>query len=364
VTLGDTKDSAAKTSAEVGATYQSGEGGGLEVTVTTRRMNVADMRAYGFAAAPLSVPMLDRATGGTWRGSLMYASPGDDAERQAASPSIWSGEFEVQNTLFAVDGLADPVRLLSAAVSVKPEQVSVTRIRAEAGKVSLSGDYRWSADASMPAAFHLRAENADAKEIERLFLPTVSREGGVFARTLGLGSNDAVPEWLAKRKAEGTLAVKAISVGDTQLTGGARISWNGASVAISGITAKLSDATLAGELRVDLAGRAPSYTFTGKLGDLAYKGGKLDFSGTLEAAGNGLPLLRSVKASGTVRGRSLALSPDAEYRRAAGRFDLSMTAAGPLWKLSGLELSQGSDTYAGDGVVEADGKLALDIHRN
>jgi hypothetical protein len=216
----------------------------------------------------------------------------------------------------------------------------------------------------MPAAFHLRVETASAKEIERLFLPTVSREGGVFARTLGLGSNDAVPEWLAKRKAEGTLAVKAITVADTQLTGAARISWNGASVAISGITAKLGEATLGGELRVDLSGRAPSYTFTGKLGDLAYKGGKLDFSGKLEAAGNGLPLLRSIKASGTVRGRSLALSPDAEYRRAAGRFDLSMTAAGPLWKLSGLELLQGSDTYAGRGVVEADGRLALDIHRN
>jgi hypothetical protein len=43
---------------------------------------------------------------------------------------------------------------------------------------------------------------------------------------------------------------------------------------------------------------------------------------------------------------------------------MSMTAAGPLWKLSALELSQGADTYAGDGVVQADGKLALDIHHN
>jgi hypothetical protein len=368
VTLGDAKESAPKTSAEVQATYQSGEGGGLEVTVTTRRMNVADLRAYGFAAAPLSVPMLDRATGGTWRGSLKYARPSEDTAegyaRPAASPSMWAGDFEVQDTQLAVDGLADPVRLLSAVVSVKPEQVSVTRIRAETGDVSFSGDYRWSADPAVPAAFHLRVENTDAKEIERLFLPTVSREAGVFARTLGLGSNDSVPAWLAKRKAEGTLAVKAITIADTQVSGAARIAWNGASVAISGITAKLSEATLGGDLLVDLSGRAPSYTFTGKLGDLAYKGGKLDLSGTLEAAGNDLQLLRSIKARGTVRGRSLALSPDAEYRRAAGRFDLSMTAAGPLWKLSGLELSQGSDTYAGDGVVEADGKLALDIHRN
>jgi hypothetical protein len=373
VSLGEAKESA-----EVEATYQSGEGGGLEVKISTRRMNLADMRAYGLASVPMAVPMMDRVTGGTWRGSLKYARPADDPAggyaRQAASPSIWSGEFEVQNTQVAVDGLSDPVLLQSAIVSVKPERVAVTRIKAKAGAVSFSGDYRWDAEAGKPASFRIRVEEADAKEIERLFHPTVSREGGLFARTLGLGSNDAVPEWLAKRKAEGTLAVKSLTVADTHLAGAARVSWNGPSVTISGIDAKLGDAglgdtklggaTLGGELRVDLSGRVPGYAFAGKLEDLAYKGGKLDFNGKLEAAGSGLAMLSSIKASGTVRGRSLALAPDSEYRRATGRFSLSMTAAGPLWKLSGLELSQGADTYAGDGVVQADGKLALDIHRN
>lgn len=359
VTVGliDAERGEAKDSAEVEATYQAGDGGGLEVKLSTRRMNLADMRAYGFAADPTAVPMMDRATGGTWRGSLRYARP-------AAGRFTWSGEFEVQNTQVAVDGLADSVHLLSAAVSVKPERVAVTRIKAKAGAVDFSGDYRWDAEAGKPASFRLRVEKADAKEVERLFRPTVSREGGLFARTLGIGSNDAVPEWLAKRKAEGTLAVQSLTAADTQLAGTARVLWNGPSVTVSGVDARWGDATLGGELRIDLSGRAAGYAFTGKLEDLAYKGGTLDFNGKLEAAGSGLALVSSVKASGTLRGRSLVLSPDTEYRRATGRFALSMTAAGPLWKLSGLQLSQGSDTYAGDGMVQADGKLALDIHRN
>jgi hypothetical protein len=350
----------ARESAEVEATYQSGESGGLQVKIATRRMTLASVRAYGFAA----VPMLDRAQEGSWRGSLTYARPANDSGEsyRPSLLSMWSGDFEVQNMQIPVDGLAEPVRLQSASVSLKPQQVAVTRIRAKAGAVDFSGDYRWQT-AGAPT-FRIQVNEADVKEIERLFRPTVSREGGLFARTLGIGSNAAVPEWLTKRHADGTLLVTSLTVGDAQLSGSARLAWAGPAVTVSAINAKLGDAVLAGQLQIDLSGRAPGYVFEGKLEDLAYKGGKLDFNGKLQAAGSGLALLASIKASGTVRGRSLALSSDSEYRRATGRFTLSMTAAGPLWKLSGLELSQGTDTFAGEGTVQADGKLALDIHRN
>lgn len=353
-----------KESAEVEATYQTGEGGGLEVKLTTRRMNLADMRPYGLAG----VPLMDSATGGTWRGSLQYVRSADDSARtyaaQTASLSPWSGECEVQNTQVAVDGLADPVRLLTASVSLKPGRVAVTRIHAKAGTVDFTGDYRWDAAAGIPALFHIHVGEADAKEVERLFRPTLAREGGLIARTLGLGASDAVPEWLARRRAEGTISVQALTVAGTPVAGTARLAWNGASVTVSELDAMVGDATLGGDLHIDLSGRAPAYVFTGELADLPYKGGTLDFTGKLEAAGSGVALLASVKASGTLRGRSLVVAPDSEYRRASGRFSLSMTAAGPLWKLSGLELSRGAETFAGNGVVQADGKLALDIHRN
>jgi len=336
--------------AEVEATYQAGDGGGTQVKITTRRMNMADLRALGG-----TVPMLDRVTDGTWRGTVTYQKP-------LAAAGAWSGDFELQNTSLAVDGIADPVRVQSALVSVNPQQVSVSRIHAKAGEVAFTGEYRWSADAAEPQRFHLQIPEASSTEIERLFQPTTSREGGLIARTLRLGAAGTTPEWLTQRNVEGTVSIQALTVADTRFSiNTARVAWNGDTVKVSAIQGKVIDAALAGDLRVDLSGRAPAYRFDGKLEEVAYKGGKLDFNGKVTASGSGAALLASVDAEGTLRGRAVAFSPEAEFRRVAGRFAVSMTPSGPKWKLSGLELTQGSDSYFGDGATQADGKIVLDL---
>jgi len=97
------------------------------------------------------------------------------------------------------------------------------------------------------------------------------------------------------------------------------------------------------------------------LEDLPYKGGKLDFKGKVSAEGNGAALWASINADGTLQGRSIAFSPDAEFRRASGHFQINMTATGPRWKLSGLKLTQGTDNYSGEGATQADGRLVLDL---
>ncbi len=336
--------------ADVEATYQLGEGGGTEVKIATRRMNIADLRTLAGA-----VPLLDRVTDGTWRGTLMYQKP-------VATAGDWSGDFEVQNTSLAVDGIADPVRVQSASVTVNPDQVSVTRLRAKAGDVAFTGEYRWSSDIAQPQRFRVQIPEAAPAEIERLFEPTTSREGGLIARTLRLGAAGATPEWLTQRNVEGTVSIQALTLNDTRFSiNSSRVTWNGDDVRVSGIQGKVADAALTGDLRVDLSGRAPAYRFDGKLEDVAYKGGTLDFTGKVTAAGTGASLLASVNAEGTLRGRGVAFSPDAEFRRVAGRFSVNMTPAGPKWKLSALELTQGSDSYSGDGATQADGRLVLDL---
>jgi hypothetical protein len=97
------------------------------------------------------------------------------------------------------------------------------------------------------------------------------------------------------------------------------------------------------------------------LEDFAYKGGKVDFSGKLTAVGTGRALLASTRAEGTLRGRAIAFSPDADFRRVSGRFQVNMTAAGPQWRLSALEITQGSDSLFGAGATQADGRLVLDL---
>ncbi len=336
--------------ADLEATYQSGEGGGSEVKITTRRMNIADLHALAGA-----VPLLDRVTDGTWRGALAFQKP-------LTAAATWSGDFEVQDTSLAVDGIAGPVHIQSASVTVNPDQVSVTRIRAKAGDIAFTGEYRWNADPAQPQRFRLQIPEAASTEIERLFQPTTSREGGLIARTLRLGAAGATPEWLTQRNVEGAVSIQSLIVADTFFSvSSSRVAWSSDAVKVSGIQGKVSDAALTGDLQVDLSGRAPAYRFAGKLEDVAYKGGKLDFNGRVTAAGSGAALLASVKAEGTLRGRAVAFSPEAEFRRVSGRFSVSLTAAGPKWKLSALELTQGSDNYSGDGATQADGRLVLDL---
>jgi hypothetical protein len=242
------------------------------------------------------------------------------------------------------------------------------------GEITFGGEYRWGANGGaerdaesdaekpQPQSFRLQVAAADAKEAERLFQPTISREGGLLARTLRLGAAGATPDWLTTRNVEGVLSIRALTLADTQLSiDSARLLWDGASVTLSAIHGKVADAALAGELRVDLAGRAPAYHFEGDLADLPYKGGKMDFKGKISAEGNGPAVWASIKADGTLSGRSIAFSPDAEFRRATGRFQMNMTATGPRWKLSGLKINQGSDNYSGEGATQADGRLVLDL---
>jgi hypothetical protein len=238
------------------------------------------------------------------------------------------------------------------------------------GDIAFGGEYRWGAAGDVesdaekiqPQSFRLQVAAADAKEVERLFQPTISREGGLLARTLRLGAAGATPDWLNERNVEGVISIRALTLADTQLSiDTARLAWDGASVKLSAIEGKMADAALNGELRIDLAGRAPVYRFEGNLNDLPYKGGQLDLSGKISAEGNGPALWASIEADGTLRGRSIVFSPEAEFRRATGRFQMNMTATGPRWKLSGLKLTQGSDSLSGEGATQADGRMVLDL---
>ncbi len=344
----DLKD---KDTAEVQATYQSGEGGGVEWKVSTRRMGIANIRALGLAGAPL----FDRVSGGSWRGLLRYQQP-------ASGVGSWSGDFDVQDAQVRVDGLAAPVDVQAAAVSAKPERVALTRIKARAGAISFSGDFGWDAGAAAPSRFRLQAAKADAAEVERFFAPTLVR-GGVLSRTLGIGSAPAAPEWLANRKAEGTVTFDGLSVGGAVFSGATRLAWTGTSVTLAATNAKIAEASVSGDLHVDLSAAAPRYQYTGAVKDVRYKGGVLDFEGKAEADGSGAALAASLKAEGTLQGRSITNPPDPEYRRAKGRFSLRMTPGGAQWNTTELEVQQGTDTLIGEAARQADGKLTVKLNR-
>ena len=327
-------------------------GQALDVKITTRGLKTEDARVFGLP----DVPLMSQVSRGTWRGWMRY-------RLAAGEKPVWSGEYDLQNARVAVDGIADPLRIQSASVSADGQRLVVSRIKAKVGDVAFSGDYRWEPKASRPHQFRLVVEEANADEIQRLVRPVLARSsGGFFSRTLRLGAPEPVPEWLVKRRAAGTIAVRSLNFGDTRLTvNTASLIWDGVSVKLSGIDGALDDSPVHGSLLLDLSNRTPRYCFEGKLEDFAYKGGRLDFSGRVESFGTGTDLLAGLRANGTFRGRSIQFTPETEFRSVAGGFELTAGAGGLRWKLSELEIAEGADIYSGAGGTQPDGKLALDL---
>lgn len=357
-----------KESAEVQGSYGYLQNAGLDLRISTRGMNVADMRSFGLAA----IPVLDQTGRGTWRGWARYqsavaqsagAAQGNASAR--AAPGGWSGEYDLLNARIAVDGLADPLRIQAASVKLNGARAAVTKLSAQVGDISFTGDYRWEPTAVHPHKFNIVIEEADVTELARLLAPALDRDRGFLARTLRLGAPAPVPDWLKNRRADGTISIGSLTAGDATFSlNQARLLWDAAVVRLAGIdatltSANLSGASLSGDLVTDLSGSAPHYRFDGKLSGAPYKGGKLDFDGGFDAEGSGLELLDSLHGEGHLRGRSIAFSPDADFSSVSACFDLQ----GLRWKLGSVEVTQGGETYSGTGASQPDGKLVLDLVR-
>jgi hypothetical protein len=338
VTLGESE------SADVEGSFSLEGSERLDLKIATRGLGVAGLRSFGAAA----IPLLDQTPQGTWRGWARYEWARDEAGH-------WSGEYELQNALVPVEGLAEPLKVQSAAVSVNGKRLAVNRIRAREGEISFTGDYRWDQGTAHPHKFHLTIPAADGAALRRALAPSLEHSGGFLERTLRLGSAP-LPEWIRARRADGTVTIGALTVGDTTVrVEAARVIWDGAQVRLAGLSALVDQAALSGELTVMLEGRAPHYRFEGKLSEVPYKGGKLDFEGSAE--GEGPDLLGSMHAEGRVHGRSIAFAPEADFRTASACFDFSEQR----WKLSQVEAAQGADNYTGSGATQSDGRLTLDL---
>ncbi len=324
---------------------------GLNLKIATLSLSVADLRSLGLSA----IPLLEQTPQGKLRGWTEYKwLPGEAGE--------WSGEYELQNARIAIDGLADPVRIQSATVASTGPRVSMTRLRARVGAVAFTGDYRYEPAAVRPHKFHFQIPHAEAAELERIFEPVLVRERGFLARTLRLGAAPA-PDWLKDRRADGTLSIGTLVMGgDTEAhVEGARVLWDGTLLRLVRLNAMIDPAIFTGELSLDLSARAPHFRFEGKLEDVAYKGGSVDFEGSLDANGTGADLLNTARAEGCLHARSIAFAPDTEFRAAKGCFEMSVTPAGLRWKFPGIEVLQGSDAFYGAGTTQADGRLVLDL---
>ncbi|MGA2268498.1 MAG: hypothetical protein ABSH44_08530 [Bryobacteraceae bacterium] len=318
----------------------------LDLAISAEAMKVASLRAQVALAA---VPWLEQVKSGQWSGQLHY--------RLAPAKAGWSGRLELSDAQIAVPGLADPLELASARAQIDGARVVLDRLEAQAGKVAFTGEYRYEPGAARPHRVRLRAEEADAADLQAEFMPTLSRSTSLIARALGRA---AVPDWLQQRAVDGTVQIDDLLLAGSHLENvRAHLLWDVARVELDGIQAKLDGAAITGKLAVNLRAARPSYKLTAKVKSLEWQSGKLDADGTLETSGTGSQLLANLTADGSFTGAALDFGTLAPWRSISGSYNLAWLQAVPRLRLSDLTLRTEDGTFTGRGATQDDGRLVI-----
>src|SRR6185437_7867946 len=232
---------------------------------------------------------------GWWNGMLQY--------HWSPAASDWTGDLELHDGQIAAPGLADPLQLTTAHARIEGADVALDRIDAQAGKVAFSGEYHYVPGAARPHKVKLHSDSLDLADLEAELAPTLQHDPGLIARAFG---RSALPAWLEGRGVDGTIDVAEATLGDARLTGvHGRLLWDATRVEIDGLQAKVNGAALAGRLAVNLHGSRPAYQWIGRIKGWSWQGGALDAEGSVETSGEGMQLLRNLKASGTFSGTGL-----------------------------------------------------------
>lgn len=331
--------------AELSGSYAL-DSGDMDFKITTDALDLEEIQTGTVGALGAgSLPFLNQFHQGTAKGWISY-------ERSGANPPGWTGEIDLRNTRLDVQGLAEPVRISSAALAFSGDRVALTRVHGRAGDLSFAADYR--------TPHHLKLDIPDAtpEQLQALLLPTLRPRGGLLSRTLRFGRT-AAPDWLRNRKLDAAVKIDRLTVSGSEWTvARARMLWEGTSVRFSGIDARLQDASAMGAIRVDLAGNQPRYTVQGRIENLAYRAGSLSLEGTATADGTGVEIAENLKATGTFTGEDVAFAPDADFQTLSGTFALN---GGGRLSLPAVQIEQASETFSGQGITLPDGKLLLEL---
>lgn len=319
----------------------------LEVHLLERAGKIAELKSM----AP-DVPLLHQFDQGVWRGALSF-------RRIPGKPDEWQGQIDVADAVARFTGLSDPA-VLSFSASLEPSRATVRGIRGKIGKVPFTGDYRFDQSAPRPHRVNLVMERASIDEIERLLKPSLERARGLLSRLTF--AKTAEPEWFAQRRVDGTLRIGSLSVGKmTWNAVTAKLEWSGASARLSNISASWGEASLTGDLQMDLGASRPRYAISAAIGNLAYRGGTISLDGKLTTEGLGTAVVSNATGAGQFSAEHLQFSPETSFDQAEGEYEFSVEGQRPKMKLANLKIHQAGDSLLGQGATQPDGKLLLEL---
>lgn len=334
-------------SAQIEAEYAL-DGSHENLRVTARKLSIGATPWLDTAA----VPLIEQLHQGSWTGWISYEKTGQDS-------AVWTGQYDLQNAVVDIPGLASPVRLAATSVQMNAGGIQIARLRGRAGAIKFEGDYRYDSSAAHPQRLRLTIAELSIGDLQNLLLPTLRRDEGFLAR---FRREQRLPKWLEERDADVTVQVASVLNGDATLGSlSARADWRGPSITISNIAWRSEDMRASGKILVNLALADPAYQVSGTVENFDYRNGQLDVTGDLRTSGTGADLFANLRSQGTFDGRGIVLAPDAEMREVSGAYTINASSGVPRLLLSNVQVLQGTDTLAGQGWSQPDGHIVLEL---
>jgi hypothetical protein len=343
---------AAEAAAAIQAEYDWGNRT-LSASIISAGMPVSDATPAG-ARLLGPLPLVGECRKGVWRGEVDYNYAG-------GATGAWRGAFQLADAVFDVAGLAAPVEIDSARVALRPDGVTMDRIRGRSGEIEFSGEYRRVPGAEFPDQLRLGIPKLEAAGLERLLLPSLRRDESLLSRALRFGRT-RVPAWLASRHAEAAVEIGSLALGETALEKvRAHLRWDGASLEATDVAARSGDGSLAGRLAANLRRPLPSYRLSGRFRNIHWSNGNWDGRGVLQTSGTGEDLLRNLRFEAAFKAGSFPLAADTEATGISGNCAFAMARGLPSFRFSALAMTVGEAAFKGQGGTGPDGRLYLDF---
>jgi len=323
--------------AVVEADYTMATGAG-RFRISARNLDVAALAGQLPAG---TVPVLSDARSGAWSGTLQWVN------------SEWSGDMELLDLELPSPALSEPVSIESAQCHLANGELVVQKIHAHAGPVTFTGDYRYQPEAAHQHRFRIAAGAVNAASLEKLLLPTLRRSRSVLGVDLPFRKRP-LPPWLAAWHAEGT-----VQFADLQTDLGtlpnlrARFEWDAARVLLT----DMLSTNLAGHAVIDLRAPEPAYELNARIRNQEWKGGHITVDTAATLQGTGERLLSSLRATGTFTATAAEESVD----QLTGRYSLAWAKPVPRLSLTAVRLQSSSDIYKGEGNLQEDGTVLLQL---
>jgi len=172
-----------------------------------------------------------------------------------------------------------------------------------------------------------------------------------------------VPEWMASRRAEGSLSFGSLTVAGIEFARvRTSIVWDGTAIELSGLQGQMGVARVdGGGGTIGFRGGGPVYQLFGKWTGVDWQAGSMAGESIIRTSGSGLELLANLRSSGIFHGNGLIVAPAGDPARVTGAYEVRWSDSGPRIRLAALRVSTPTEAYTGRGRTTVDGRLLVEL---